>query len=317
MLLAVDLFVGAIAAFVTISVTSLVAFGTYAVMFPEETAADRLERLTAAANAGGPTDLMAEREARAMEALAARLGRLAAQSDEKKEEEATSDDIKDLLKYAGYGDRRALEVFQGVRVAALLLLPVVASPLAFFVEDIKVAAMAMLLGMLVGAYGPGLIVRSQAANRQATILRAYPDALDLLVSSVESGLSLDQAFKRVAAEMKAVSPVLAREFQIVNSQMGAGVERPVALKRLAERTGLAEIKSFVNTLNQAEKYGSSIADSMRMYSAIAREKRMSRLEEKAGQVGSKLTIIMIIFFLPVLITILMAPSAIRIMLGEG
>jgi tight adherence protein C len=180
-----------------------------------------------------------------------------------------------------------------------------------------VAAFGMLLGAVSGYYLPLLMITSQAQNRQASLLRAYPDALDLMVSSVESGLSLDQAFRRVAQEMKTVSPILSKEFTLVNSQVSAGIERIEALKRLEERTGLEELRSFVNMLSQAERFGSSISESMRLYSSVAREKRMARAEEKAGQVGSKLTVIMIVFFLPVLMMVLLAPSGIRIMRGEG
>jgi tight adherence protein C len=199
----------------------------------------------------------------------------------------------------------------------MMLLPVAVSPLAFVVTDLTVAAFGMLLGAVSGYYLPLLMITSQAQNRQAGLLRAYPDALDLMVSSVESGLSLDQAFRRVAQEMKTVSPILSKEFTLVNSQVSAGIERIEALKRLEERTGLEELRSFVNMLSQAERFGSSISESMRLYSSVAREKRMARAEEKAGQVGSKLTVIMIVFFLPVLMMVLLAPSGIRIMRGEG
>jgi tight adherence protein C len=137
-----------------------------------------------------------------------------------------------------------------------------------------------------------------------------------MVSSVESGLSLDQAFRRVAIEMKTVSPPLSKEFSLVNSQVSAGITRIQALRKLEERTGLEEVRSFVNTLTQAERFGSSVAASMRMYASVAREKRMARAEEKAGQVGSKLTIIMIFFFLPVLMFVLLVPSGLRIYYGE-
>ncbi len=291
--------------FVVLTVTAAGAFALYSILFPATTAADRLELLTLAAEEDG-MDLMGEREARAVEALAARLGRIAQTDDQD-----TAEELRNRLKYAGYKNRRALEVFNGVRVASMMLMPVVVSPGAFFL-DTQVAAFGMVLAAVVGYFMPLGVLTSQAQNRQASLLRAYPDALDLLVSSVESGLSLDQAFRRVAQEMRTVSPILAKEFTLVNSQISAGVPRLVAMKRLEERTGLEEIRSFVNMLAQAERYGSSVSASMRLYAGVAREKRMSRAEEKAGQVGSKLTIIMILFFLPVLIMVLMAPSGIRI-----
>lgn len=297
--------------FVMFTVSSLLSFALYSLLFPETTAADRLHNLTVAADTSG--DLLAEREAAAVEALAARLGRMAQAGGD----EDQADQLRKTLMYAGYRSRRALEVFNGARVSGMMLLPVAVSPLAFVVTDLTVAAFGMLLGAVSGYYLPLLMITSQAQNRQASLLRAYPDALDLMVSSVESGLSLDQAFRRVAQEMKTVSPILSKEFTLVNSQVSAGIERIEALKRLEERTGLEELRSFVNMLSQAERFGSSISESMRLYSSVAREKRMARAEEKAGQVGSKLTVIMIVFFLPVLMMVLLAPSGIRIMRGEG
>lgn len=292
--------------FVVLTVTSAGAFAIYNIMYPPTNAGERLEHLTQAAEAGTMDALTGEREAKAVEALAARLGRIAAA-----EEDDAAEQLRKTLKYAGYKNRRALEVFNGVRVAAMMLLPVVASSSALWLET-KVTLFAMVLAAVVGYYMPVLLLNARAAGRQADLLRSYPDALDLMVSSVESGLSLDQAFRRVATEMRTVSPSLAKEFNLVNSHVSAGVDRVQALKHLEERTGLEEVRSFVNMLAQAERYGSSIADSMRMYSTVAREKRVARAEEKAGQVGSKLTLIMIIFFLPVLLLILLAPSGIRI-----
>jgi tight adherence protein C len=298
--------------FVVTTVTSAGAFALYNILYPPTNAADRLEALTHAAEAGSYDALTGERDARAVEALAARLGRLAAAESDDDE----TRDLRATLRHAGYKNRRALEIFNGVRVAAMMLIPVAVAPTAMWL-DTKVTIFSMVLGAVVGYYLPLIMLNTQAATRQAELLRSYPDALDLLVSSVEAGLSLDQAFRRVATEMRTVSPALAKEFNLVNSQVSAGVERTMALRQLEERTGLEEVRSFVNMLSQAERYGSSVSESLRMYSTVAREKRIARAEEKAGQVGSKLTMIMIVFFLPVLIFILMAPSAIRIMTGDA
>lgn len=296
--------------FVVSVITGLAGFSVYAIAFPETTAADRLEALTTASEATTSRDLMVQREQRAVEALAARLGKLA-----QPETADAAEALRRKLMHAGYKSRRAPEVFAGVRVAAFVVVPVLLSPALLFMEPL-VATFAMLLGAIVGYFAPPLILESQAISRQAELLRSYPDSLDLMVSSVESGLSLDQAFKRVALEMKTVSPPLSKEYTLVNSQTAAGIDRITALKRLEERTGLEEVRSFVNMLSQAERFGSSVAASMRLYSQVAREKRMARAEEKAGQVGSKLTIIMILFFLPVLLLMLVAPPAVKIWYGE-
>lgn len=300
----------AILGFVIVTITGAVVFSVYTVVFPSRTAADRLDDLTAAAEAGGGG--IYAREDAAVERIAARLGRLAAASGDS---DATAA-LRKTLKYAGYKSRRAIDILAGVRVAGLFLLPVFLSPVGAFAE-LHVAAFAMILGAAVGYYMPLLILHSQASSRQGELLRSFPDALDLLVSSVESGQSLDQAFKRVATEMKTVSPALSREFVMVNSEISAGIERVAALRHLEERTGIEEIRSLVNMLAQAERFGSSVANTLRMYSKIAREKRMARAEEAAGQVGSKLTVIMIVFLLPVLMAVLLGPSAIRIISNFG
>ncbi|HMV65396.1 MAG TPA: type II secretion system F family protein [Myxococcota bacterium] len=296
--------------FIISTIVAAATFSIYSMAFPATTAADRLEALTMAAESG-MSDLIAERQARAVEALAARLGRLAQTDDQDAAER-----MRRLLMYAGYKNRRALEVFNGVRVAGAVILPVVAS-LGLFQQETTVILFGMLLAAAMGYYMPIMILTGQAQTRQAELLRSYPDALDLMVSSVESGLSLDQAFRRVAQEMRTVSPSLSKEFAMVNSQVSAGIDRITALKRLEERTGVEEVRSFCNTLSQAERYGSSIAASLTLYSQVAREKRIARAEEKAGQVGSKLTVVMILFFLPVLMLVLLSPTAIRWLNGEG
>ncbi|MCB9666219.1 MAG: type II secretion system F family protein [Alphaproteobacteria bacterium] len=304
-----------IIAFVIIVVTMFVAFSMFIVMFPVQTAADRLEQLTVASEVKGPADITGSRDATLLEQIAARLGQLAAPSDDEGSN-AEVEKVRLQLKQAGYRNRRALDIYNGLRVAGAVLLPVVVAPAALFMET-QAVLFAMLIAAAVGYYAPMVMLANQAQTRQASLLRSFPDALDLLVSSVESGLGLDQAFKRVAREMVGVAPDLAREFTMVNSEIAAGVERLHALKHLEERTGLDEVKSLVNMLAQAERFGSSVADSLRIYSAVAREKRMSRAEELAGQVGSKLTIIMIVFFLPVLFAILLAPSGIRMFVEKG
>lgn len=298
--------------FVVVVPILTMAFSLYTVLFPEQTAADRLEALTAASaeDEDEITSLTRNSEATPFEQIAARLGGLAQGAPSDKVDEAALE-TRRMLKQAGYRNRRAFEILNGVRVMCTLIFPVVASPTALFMET-SAAAMVMVVSAAVGYYGPGVYVRNVADNRRGQLLDAFPDALDLLVSSVDSGLALDQAFRRVALELQTVAPVLAREFSIVNNEVTAGVPRATALLHLEERTGLEEIRSLVNTINQAERYGSSIADSLRLYSSVAREQRMSRAEERAGSVGSKLTIVMIVFFLPVLMLILAFPSVIRV-----
>ncbi len=292
--------------FVVVTVVSGISFATYTILYPETTPVDRLERLTHAAARFEAAGRITTRDDAAVERIAARLGRLAQGDDQDQINE-----LRDQLKHAGYRHRRAVEVFQGIRVAAFFGLAVLAAPATLFMGSTS-AVVLMVVAAGIGYYVPLFALNLLATNRQSDLLNSYPDALDLLVISVESGLGLDAAFRRVATEMRTVSPTLAKEFSLVNTEISAGIERIVALRHLQERTGLDDVRSLVNMLQQAERYGSSIAQSLRLYSNIGREKRMARAEEKAGQVSSKLTIIMIIFLLPVLMAILLAPSFIRI-----
>ena len=135
----------------------------------------------------------------------------------------------------------------------------------------------------------------------------------ILSSLVEAGLGLDAAFRRVAEEIEGTAPELSLEFQMVNHEISAGFSRVDALKRLQERTGMDEIKSLVNMLTQAERFGTSIARSLRIHSEVTRQKRMSKAEEEAAKVSPKLTVVMILFLLPVLMTVLIGPAMINVL----
>lgn len=296
-----------IISFVVVAVTFSIAFSLYTVMFPERTAADRLEALIAAEDENALQDLTGDRNRTVFAAIAERLGRIAQQGADQE----TVDALRDTLQHAGYKSRRALEIFNGTRLALLVLAPVAASLTGYMFEPMAVL-FAMVLSAALGYYFPVIWLQSRAQERKAELVKALPDSLDLLISCVDAGLSLDQAFRRVALELEPISPDLAREFNLVNSEVSAGIERPVAMRHLYDRTGVDEVRSLVNMLTQAEKYGTSIANSLRIYSTVAREKRMARAEEAAGSVSTKLTGVMIVFFLPVLIALLGAPAAIRI-----
>jgi tight adherence protein C len=167
---------------------------------------------------------------------------------------------------------------------------------------------------------PQIYVSSRISARQKSLLQPFPDALDLLVTSVEAGLGVDAAFRRVATELEAAAPELALEFQLVNNEISAGVARPDALKHLAVRTGLKEIKALVNMLTQAERFGTSIARAMRIHSDLTRQKRMARAEEAAAKVSPKLTVVMILFLLPCLFIVLLGPAIIKVknlLMSEG
>lgn len=184
-------------------------------------------------------------------------------------------------------------------------------PFAAALSTVNIA-LVVVFAATFGYYAPSLWLTNIINKRKRKLLAAFPDSLDLLVSCVEAGLGLDAAFRRVANEMEAASPELAREFQIVNNEISAGVPRVEALRHLEARTGLDEIRSLVNMLAQAERFGTSIAKGLRVHSRMTRSKRMSRAEEEAAKVSPKLTVVMILFLLPVLGAVLMGPALIKV-----
>jgi tight adherence protein C len=141
--------------------------------------------------------------------------------------------------------------------------------------------------------------------------RAFPDALDLMVICVESGLSVEAAFGKVSSEMGADAPVIAEEFGLTTAELAYLSDRRQALENLSDRTGLQTVKSFVTALAQSEKYGTPVAVSLRVVAQENRDSRMSRAEEKAASLPAKLTVPMVLFFLPVLFMVLIGPTIIQ------
>ena len=240
------------------------------------------------------------------ERIAERLGQLAKPANIEEHQL-----LKSKLAQAGYRNPIAIDIFNGVRVALTLGLPVLALPIALS-KDFMTMGSIFIVAAAAGYYLPSIYISNVISNRKAELVKPLPDAMDFLVSTVEAGLGLDAAFRRVADELESTSPELAREFKMINHEVSAGVARTDALKHLAERTGLEEIHSLVNMLTQAERFGTSIAHSLRIFSDITRQKRMARAEEEAAKISPKLTVVMILFLMPTLMVILLGPAGINI-----
>jgi len=284
------------------------SYGVYTLFNPTRTASDRLRELQRAPEAETFDIISVDSpDERGVASVASRLGSLAAPTSE---EEKSKQRL--LLLQAGFKNRHALEIYNGFRVTASLCLPLLVAPFAGQIGLTQAAFSALLAGAF-GYYAPALYVKNITDKRKRLLLRAFPDALDLLVSCVEAGLGLDAAFRRVSIEMETAAPELAREFQLVTHEISAGVPRVESLRHLERRTGLDEVRSLVNMLAQAERFGSSIARGLRVHSRMTRQKRMSRAEEEAAKVSPKLTVVMILFLLPVLGMVLMGPAAIKVM----
>jgi tight adherence protein C len=299
--------------FLTIlSVTMLVVcgvgalgFGVYTLANPSRTAIDRLRELQ---DEEEEDDSFTIEEApdKGMEQVAEKLGRLA---QPQSEEEAHQARLR--LLQAGYKSRHALEIFNGVRVTLAFVCPLFTIPFVQGASTTKLLG-AVLVAACVGYYAPQTFMNNFVVKRQKILLNFFPDSLDLLVSSVEAGLGLDAAFRRVATEMEGVAPDLSKEYQLVNHEINAGVSRIQALKHLEQRSGLEEIRSMVNMLAQAERFGTSIAKSLRVHANLTRQKRMSKAEEEAAKVSPKMTVVMILFLMPVLMSILLGPALIQV-----
>lgn len=179
-----------------------------------------------------------------------------------------------------------------------------------FAPGLKI--LACLAAAVAGYMLPTILVSNMITKRQQDIQKKFPDALDLMVICIESGISLEAAFTRVSEEMAVDAPALSEEVAITTAELAYLSDRRQALENLTERTGTPGIRSLVTSLMQSEKYGTPLTVSLRVVSQESREERMAKAEEKAAALPAKLTVPMIIFFLPVLFAVLVGPTAIQV-----
>lgn len=164
-----------------------------------------------------------------------------------------------------------------------------------------------------GIKAPELFLVNTAKKRQAEIRRAWPDALDLTLICVESGMAIENAFRKVSTEIAASSVVLAEELALMTAEMSFLPDRRQAYENLVMRTGLEPVKSVATALIQAERYGTPIGQALRVLSQESRDQRMNEAEKKAASLPPKLTVPMILFFLPVLFVVIITPAVIQVM----
>jgi tight adherence protein C len=165
----------------------------------------------------------------------------------------------------------------------------------------------------VGMQVPSLFLKNRIQHRQLSIKRAFPDALDLLLICVESGMSIEAGFKRVSAEVGTQSVALAEELTLTTAELSYLQDRRQAYENLAKRTNLEGVKSVCMALQQAERYGTPMGATLRVMAQENRDMRMSEAEKKAAGLPPKLTVPMIVFFLPVLFVVILGPAAISVM----
>jgi tight adherence protein C len=222
-------------------------------------------------------------------------------------------EVRQFLLQAGYIDPNAVSIYwasrvilsMGLVIAAILLLPILG------LSTLQVLTAVLWVGAM-GWVGPVFYVRSRLKARQKELQKAMPDMLDMLVVCVEAGLGLNQAFVRVADEIDHVSLVMSEQLALVNLEMRAGTPRDEALKNLADRTGLVDMKSLVSMLVQTDRFGTSVADALRVHSDTMRTKRRQRAEEAAAKTTIKLVFPLVLFVFPAMFVVVLGPSVIAI-----
>jgi tight adherence protein C len=211
------------------------------------------------------------------------------------------------LVQAGYRGSEALPLFLGIRVGCALVAFVLFMTPILIKPSLAMALSAMALCYVV----PGIVLARRARGRQHRIRLSLADALDLLVVSVEAGLGLDQALARVAQELAFAHPDLSSELRLVNLELLAGKARSEALRNLAERTGVDDLSSLVAMLVQTDKFGTSVANSLRVFSETLRTKRRQRAEEAAAKTGVKMVFPLVVCIFPAIWIVTIGPAAIR------
>jgi tight adherence protein C len=217
------------------------------------------------------------------------------------------------LLIAGYRNPNALRTFYGVKAAFAISLPVLMLGLywGFNFGGENVLGF-VLASAAVGYLGPNEYLRHAAKARQTKIKKGMANALDLLVVCVESGLGLDQAIMQVSKELQVAHPEIAEEFAVVNLEMRAGKRRVEALRHLGQRTGVDEVKKLVAVLVQADRFGTSVASSLKSHSDYMRVQARQEAETKAAKIGVKLVFPIFFFILPSLFVVTVGPIVVRI-----
>ncbi|MBR0902348.1 type II secretion system F family protein [Bradyrhizobium liaoningense] len=223
---------------------------------------------------------------------------------------------RDKLIMAGYRGQAPYITFLFARMVAPIGLFIGAAMYVFLIAHME-QSMPIKIGICVGAaylglQAPMLFLKNAISKRQLSIKRAFPDALDLLLICIESGMSVEMAFRKVATEIVGQSIALSEEFALTTAELSYLQDRKMAYENLARRTGLEGVKSVCLALQQAERYGTPLGHSLRVMAQENRDMRMNEAEKKAAALPPKLTVPMILFFLPVLFVVILGPTGIKI-----
>jgi tight adherence protein C len=227
---------------------------------------------------------------------------------------AKINELKRALTQAGIYHDLGPPIYFGLKLGLTVALPVLSMPFVFGRGLPVFILLAIFFGLLtLGYFLPSLILSHLVETRKKKIKEGLPDALDLMVVCVEAGQGLNAALKRVSDELNLSNPILAREMTMVNLEINAGLEREVALRNLAERTGVDDVASLTSMLIQADRFGTSLAQSLKVQSETLRTTRRQRLEELAAKTPVKLVFPLLLFIFPALMVVIIGPAVIRIM----
>ncbi|MEN0653597.1 MULTISPECIES: type II secretion system F family protein [Hyphobacterium] len=223
--------------------------------------------------------------------------------------------IKEKLGQAGFRGNGPVMTFYFFRLAAPIILFAGATLYLMFVNDFGLPTItrwcaALGLGML-GYYAPNLYVTNAAQKRRESIMTSFPDALDLLLICVESGMSIEAAFQKVSGEIGSQSIELAEELSLTTAELSYLQDRRMAYENLAKRTNHPGVKAVATALIQAERYGTPLGQALRVMAKENRDMRLANAEKKAASLPAKLTVPMIVFFLPVLFVVILGPAYLR------
>ncbi|HXE70425.1 MAG TPA: type II secretion system F family protein [Hyphomicrobiaceae bacterium] len=227
-----------------------------------------------------------------------------------------TEEVRDKLKMAGLRGQAPLVAYLFFRLAMPIIIAVIALVYLFLIAAyeypplIKVG-LALVAGYL-GFYLPNMFVENLVQRRQTSIKNAFPDALDMLLICVQSGMSVEAGFGKVAAEVGSQSLELAEELSLTTAELSYLQERRQAFENLGKRTGIAGIKAVATALIQAERYGTPVGQALRVMARENRDMRMAEAEKKAAALPPKLTVPMIVFFLPVLFVVILGPAIIQV-----
>ncbi|MGL5839170.1 MAG: type II secretion system F family protein [Sphingorhabdus sp.] len=225
------------------------------------------------------------------------------------------DKLRNALMAAGYSSPAAPKIFTFIRLVSIFVFPALLLLMAYssgaVISPVKLYIFGVILALF-GLYMPNLFITAKADRRREAIVNGFPDSLDLTLVCVEAGLGMEAAFDRVGREMVHSHPLIAELLSTVTLELRAGASREQALRKMADRAHVDEIRSFATLLIQSDKLGSSVGETLRVYANEMREKRRLRAEEKAHRLPVLLSIPLVTCMLPVMIGVLMLPAAIRV-----